>query len=167
MLHDLTTERLMLRPRRAEEAAVYRRLWGERDPRVPAHRRIDAAGRPTTAEIAARIRVEPEGLFAVERRDTGEVIGYCGLILPAAGSTEAPELAFELLRASHGRGYATEAAKAVLAWATEMGFRQLQASVWDWNVASRRVLEKLGFEEVGPRGSASEHGTSLLTVRRL
>ena len=167
MLDHLTTERLMLRARRAEEAAVYRRLWDERDPRVPAHRRIDAAGRPTTADIAARIRVEPEGLFAVERRDTGEVIGYCGLIFPPAGSTDAPELAFELLRASHGQGYATEAAQAVLAWAAEMGCRQLQASVWDWNVASTRVLAKLGFEEVGPRGPASEHGTSLLTVRSL
>jgi hypothetical protein len=42
----LETERLLLRPWRATEAVVQRRLWEERDPRAPAHRRIDAQGVP-------------------------------------------------------------------------------------------------------------------------
>ena len=37
--------------------------------------------------------------------------------------------------------------------------------VWDWNVASRGVLRKLGFHETGPAGPHSAHGYSLLTVR--
>jgi RimJ/RimL family protein N-acetyltransferase len=41
----------------------------------------------------------------------------------------------------------------------------LWAGVWDWNVASRRVLEKLGFREVGRVEPDSVHGHSLLTVR--
>ena len=36
-----------------------------------------------------------------------------------------------------------------LTWASEAGYRRLWAGVWDWNVASRRVLEKLGFREAG------------------
>ena len=39
------TARLLLCPWRADEAAVLRALWTERDPRVPPHRRIDADGR--------------------------------------------------------------------------------------------------------------------------
>jgi ribosomal-protein-alanine N-acetyltransferase len=167
VLDVLHTERLILRARRAEEAAVYRRLWAERDPRVPAHRRIDAEGRPTTEDIAARISVERTGLFAVERRDTGEVIGYCGLVFADDASRDDPELAFELLRASHGRGYATEAGHAVVAWAAGAGHRRLSAHVWDWNLPSRRVLEKLSFAEVGEVGPASAHGRNLRTVREL
>ncbi|WP_406634199.1 GNAT family N-acetyltransferase [Amycolatopsis sp. WGS_07] len=144
---SLETSRLVLRRRTASEAAVYRQLWTERDPRVPPHRRISPDGRPTVADLAARTPENP-GLLAVERKDTAEVIGYCGLIF--AG--DEPELAYELLRAAHGRGYATEAGQAVVAWAREAGYRRLRATVWDWNLASRRVLEKLGFRETGRTG---------------
>jgi RimJ/RimL family protein N-acetyltransferase len=167
----METDRLILRRREAGEAAVYRRLWTERDPRVPPHRRIDAEGRPSVEDIAAQIlaeRSEPEpGILAVERKDTADVIGYCGLITRGNGSPGEPELAFELLRATHGFGYATEAGRAVVTWAGEAGYRRLWAGVWDWNVASRRVLEKLGFREVGRVEPDSVHGHSLLTVREL
>jgi [ribosomal protein S5]-alanine N-acetyltransferase len=53
----------------------------------------------------------------------------------------------------------------VVTWATEAGYRRLWAGVWDWNVASRRVLEKLGFREAGRVQPVSVHGHSLLTVR--
>ena len=153
-----------------DEAAVYRQLWTERDPRVPPHRRINAEGRPTVEDIAAQIRAEREesgpGILAVERKGTADVIGYCGLTIHGNGSADdEPELAYELLRAAHGRGYATEAARAVVAWAGVAGYRRLWAEVWDWNVASRRVLEKLGFREAGRAGPGSAHGYSLLTVR--
>jgi RimJ/RimL family protein N-acetyltransferase len=45
------------------------------------------------------------------------------------------------------------------------GYRRLWAGVWDWNVASRQVLEKLGFREVGRVRPGSVYGHSLLTVR--
>jgi len=101
----------------------------------------------------------------VERKRTADVIGYCGLIIHGNGSPGEPELAYELLRAVHSRGYATEAGRAVVTWATEAGYRRLWAEVWDWNVASRRVLEKLGFREVGRVEPGSVYGHSLLTVR--
>ena len=165
----LETDRLLLRPRRVAEAALYRRLWVERDPRVPAHRRIDADGRPSVADLALQLRAEQEAsgprLLAVERKGTWDVIGYCGLVPGGHGSPEEPELAYELLRAVHGRGYATEAARAVVTWASEAGYRRLWAGVRDWNVASRRVLDKLGFHETGRVESDPVHGDSLLTVR--
>jgi RimJ/RimL family protein N-acetyltransferase len=153
------------------EAAIYRQLWTERDLRVPPHRRIDSEGRPTVEDIAAQVRAEREdsgpGILAVERKETADVIGYCGLISTGNGSPEEPELAYELLRAAHGCGFATEACQAVVAWASEAGYRRLWAGVWDWNVASRRVLQKLGFREVARVEPESVYGHSLLTVREL
>jgi [ribosomal protein S5]-alanine N-acetyltransferase len=169
VLDFLETDRLILRRGRVAEAALYRQLWTERDPRVPPHRRIDAAGRPAVADIAAQIRsswAEPgPGLLAVERKGTADVIGYCGLTIHGNGSLEEPELAYELMRAAHGCGYATEAGRAVVTWACEAGYPRLWAGVWDWNVASRRVLEKLGFRAAGLVEPRSEHGQNLLTVR--
>jgi RimJ/RimL family protein N-acetyltransferase len=168
-VETLETDRLLLRDRREDEAATYRRLWTERDPRVPPHRRIDPDGRPTVADLAAQIRAEHgahrPGLLAVERKDTGDVIGYCGLVWHGNGSPDEPELAFELLRAVHGHGYATEAGHAVVAWAADAGSPRLWATVRDWNVASQRVLEKLGFRQTGQVQPDPVHGDSLLMVR--
>jgi [ribosomal protein S5]-alanine N-acetyltransferase len=168
MLNTLETDRLTLRHQRVSDAAVIRQLWTERDVRVPPHRRIDLQGRPTEEDIATQIREERDGsgsgLLAVERKDSADVIGYCGLVFSGNGSKEEPELAFELLRAAHNHGYATEAGRAVITWAGEAGYRRLWAGVWDWNVASRRVLEKLGFRDTGQVTRETISGPSLLTV---
>ncbi len=169
VLNTLETDRLVLRDRRVDEAAIYRQLWTERDPRVPPPRRINLEGRPTVEDIAALIRAEREesgpGLLAVERKGTADVIGYCGLIFHGNGSPDEPDLAYELLRAAHGFGYAPEAGRAVVTWAREAGYRRLWAGVRDWNVASRRVLAKLGFRETGRVEPDAIYGDSLLTVR--
>ena len=52
----------------------------------------------------------------------------------------------------------------MVAWASEAGYPRLWASVRDWNTASRRVLEKLGFRETGRDEPDPVHGDSLLTV---
>lgn len=170
VLERLETDRLVLRRREVAEAAIYRQLWAERDPRVPARRRIDADGRPTVEDVAEQLRAERESsglvVLAVERKDAGDVIGYCGLFAVDERPDDEPELAYELLRPAQGSGYATEAAQAVVDWAGEAGYPRLWADVWDWNTASRRVLAKLGFRETG-QVSAGAHGESLQTVREL
>ncbi|MVA76741.1 GNAT family N-acetyltransferase [Auraticoccus sp. F435] len=164
----LETGRLVLRPWRVEEAVVQRQLWLERDPRVPPHRRVDAAGRPTVADLEEWIRTHPPGstgLLALERKADGEVVGYCGLV---EGTCEGePELAYELLRRFWGRGYATEAAEAVLEWARSSGYRRVWATVREWNTASRRVLAKLGFVETDRVQPDPLHGDTLVTTRTL
>lgn len=161
----LETERLLLRPRQVADAAVQRELWTERDPRVPQHRRIDADGRPTVADLEELIRAaRAPSLLTVERKANGDVVGYCGLVDSGRGVDRGPELAFELLRRVWGQGYATEASLAVLDWARSSGHVRLWATVWDWNTASRRVLAKLGFEETEQREVDEVHGITLLTV---
>lgn len=166
--HRLETARLVLEPSRAAHAAVYRRLWSERDPRVPAHRRIDARGHPTLDEVTSRME-DPAyaGLLSIRRQDEGDVIGYCGLVFHGSGSPDDPELAYELLGDAQGHGYATEAAAAVVEWAREAGHRRLWATVREWNEASLRVLEKLGFRDTGRTEADPVHGDSLLLVREL
>ncbi len=166
----LETERLLLRPWRVHEAAVLRRLWTERDPRVPPHRRIDADGRPTVADLEDWIRSHPPswtGLLAVERKAGGDVVGSCGLVDSGRGPAGEPELAFEMLRRARRQGCATEAASAVLDWARSSGFTRLWATVWEWNTASRRTLAGLGFTETGRTEVDPVHGTTLFTTRRL
>ncbi|MCX3058192.1 GNAT family N-acetyltransferase [Streptomyces beihaiensis] len=166
----LETRRLLLRPWRVAEAVVQRELWTERDPRVPPHRRIDAAGHPTVAELEESIRADKawsSGLPAVERKVSCDVIGYCGLVDNGRGPAGEPELAFELLRRSWRQGYATEASWAVLEWAGSAGYGRLWATVWDWNTASRRVLAKVGFTETDRKEVDAARGTTLFMTRRL
>jgi RimJ/RimL family protein N-acetyltransferase len=58
---------------------------------------------------------------------------------------EEPEIAYELLRRVHGHGYATEAARAVVATAAATGRTRLWSTTRPENKPSLRVLEKTGF----------------------
>ena len=106
-------------------------------------------------------------LLAIERTNIHDVIGYCGLVDSGRGAAEEPEIAFELLRRTWGRGYATEASAAVLDWARMAGHRRLWATVWDWNSASQRVLTKVGFTETDRREVDEIRATTLFFSRRL
>ena len=152
MASELLTDRLCLRQWRASDAEPHRQLWTERDHRSP--RQIDVDGRPTVEDLRERMAeqsVDAQSgltLYAVERRAEADFIGYCGLIVGQA-STEEPEIAYELARRIHGNGYATEAARIVVAEAAETGRSRLWATVWEWNTSSFRVLEKIGFRDSG------------------
>lgn len=173
MDHDdgFRTERLRLRPWRVDDAAFHRRLWQERDERVPAHRRITPDGHPTLAELEQRIRTDERmpapGLFVVELGATAEPVGYCGLVDNSVGVPQEPELAFEFLRVSWGQGFATEAARVIVDDAASHGHLYLAATVRAWNTASLHVLDKLGFVDTGEREPDPVHGDSLLLRRRL
>jgi RimJ/RimL family protein N-acetyltransferase len=98
----------------------------------------------------------------MRRRVEGDVVGYCGLLVGRTTLDE-PELAYELLRRFHGRGYATEAARAVLDAAFATGRRRLWATVRLWNAPSFRVLEKLGFRQ--DHSATDERGELVYLVR--
>lgn len=107
------------------------------------------------------------GLLAVERKGAGDVIGYCGLLDSGRVPTGEPELAYELLRRVWGQGYATEAGFAVMDWARSSRYPRLWATVREWNIASRRVLVKLGFTETEQKEDDPLHGTTLFMTKRL
>ncbi|MCB0406087.1 MAG: GNAT family N-acetyltransferase [Bdellovibrionales bacterium] len=88
------------------------------------------------------------GLFAVERKDKGEFIGFVGLqnVPFDAAFTPAVEIGWRIAFEQWNQGLATEAAKAVLTFAREkLGLREVVALTYRGNQRSRRVMEKLGM----------------------
>lgn len=98
------------------------------------------------------------GPWHVARRDTGEAVGLCGLL--QRPYLDMPDVGFAFLPAHEGRGYATEAAAATMAFArTTLGLTRFGAIVLPTNAASLRVLQKLGFTDAGritPPGTQEE-----------
>jgi RimJ/RimL family protein N-acetyltransferase len=85
------------------------------------------------------------GLLAVEWRETGELIGRVGPQYHGYWPDD-PEVGWALDPAWWGRGIATEAGAAAVAWASgELGFGRLASITTEANIASRSVMAKLGF----------------------
>ncbi|MEV6950562.1 GNAT family N-acetyltransferase [Streptomyces sp. NPDC051183] len=160
MSYHLETERLILRPWAESDAAEFCTLLSERGKGTPPVERI----RKAIAEMLAATEETGFALLPVQRRDEGDFIGYCGLIVGRA-SVEEPEIAYELFQHAHGRGYATEAAAAVLDAAIATGRKRLWSTVGTWNTPSLRVLEKLGFER--DHLSMEENGEVVWLTRTL
>lgn len=96
----------------------------------------------------------------VIERKTATAIGQMGF----KGSPDEEgrvEIGYNINASSEGRGYATEMAKALVAWAAEQAqVKQIAAECLETNVGSIRVLEKVGFECVGKR--SDEEGPLIL-----
>jgi RimJ/RimL family protein N-acetyltransferase len=83
------------------------------------------------------------------RLETGTFVGTCGLFRDTIDGTEVVALGYVLDERFWGRGYATEVARAALSVAfKEMHLSDVYAVIDPANGASRRVLEKTGFEYV-------------------
>jgi ribosomal-protein-alanine N-acetyltransferase len=82
--------------------------------------------------------------YAVRERSTGRLVGNCGIFLGRTGAVE-PEIGYEVRYDSRGRGYATEAATAVMAECARAGVGRVWATVRPANAASLRVLDRIGM----------------------
>ncbi len=90
------------------------------------------------------------GLFAVEEKATGRFVGEAGLgdFRRGLGAhyDGVPEAAWTIAGWAQGRGYATEAMAAALAWVEQrLGAERSVCLIHVDNAASRRVAEKLGY----------------------
>ncbi|MFE7581922.1 GNAT family N-acetyltransferase [Streptomyces gardneri] len=160
MAFHLETERLILRPWRESDAAEFTDLLSERD------KGTFTVERTRTGIVKLLAATEETGiaLLPIQRREEGDFIGYCGLIIGRATLDE-PEIAYELFKHAHGRGYATEAAAAVVEAAAATGRKRLWSTVGTWNTPSLRVLEKLDFER--DHLSMEENGEVVWLTRSL
>lgn len=98
--------------------------------------------------IIGHMRQHGFGLYAVEVKDTGEFIGFTGLNIPAFDAPFMPavEIGWRLAYAHWGKGYATEAAKAVRDYGfSTLGLKEIVSFTVPANVRSRRVMEKIGM----------------------
>lgn len=87
--------------------------------------------------------------FAIVHRETGAVVGTCGFKGPP-GADGVVEIAYGVEPACQGKGYATEAAEALVAYAFSSGrVRVVRAHTISQANASTRVLAKCGFRAAG------------------
>jgi RimJ/RimL family protein N-acetyltransferase len=141
----LETARLVLRaPRPADVKAIARlandRRVAENTARIPHPYGVDDAEQFITSVN----RRDGEATFAVVLK--GELIGMCS-VEPREGSAE---IGYWIAVPHWGHGYATEAVRALIDHAFgELGYDALQAGARVSNPASRRVLEKCGFQWTG------------------
>jgi ribosomal-protein-alanine N-acetyltransferase len=104
------------------------------------------------------LRIEKLSLAAVDR-SSGEIVGWWGLG-PLEFDESETEIYFVMSPEHWGRGLATESARALLEYALgELGLPRVVAVVDPENVASVRVVEKLGMHrERTVRGLSEAHG---------
>lgn len=148
---ELQTKRLTLRPLTPEDLGAAHRVFD--DPDVRRHLFDDESVAVETARSLLR-RSERDfaggsvGLFGIRLRGSRGMIGFCGFFV-VEGVGE-PELSYGLLPAAWGRGYATEAARAVARFGLETaGFGRVLVATDEANVASVRVIERLGAKRLG------------------
>ena len=95
--------------------------------------------------------------LAIERKEDGKVIGLVGLICQDHGQGE---MGWALGVEYRGQGYATEAARALMDYGfTSLGLHRIHADTNTDNLASRRIMERLGMRREGLlRGAVYEDG---------
>ena len=157
----LQTERLILRRLSTEDAPFVFELVNDPD----WLRFIGDRGVRTLDDAREYIRKGPldsyerlgYGLYAVEQKEGGSPIGICGLV--RRDFLDDVDIGFALLPAFRGKGYAREAARAVMSHARDLGLDRILAITSPDNDASGRLLEEIGlhFERmIQIPGDASE-----------
>src|SRR5919197_1739626 len=106
----------------------------------------------TLAAAARRSPLGEFGTYQVIRRADGHVIGDVGFMGPP-DATGAVSVGCAITEDARGQGYATEAMAALLAWAREQsGLTCVLADTTRSNLASQRLLERVGLHRVGEDG---------------
>jgi RimJ/RimL family protein N-acetyltransferase len=166
----LQTARLAFRAWAQSDLELALGLWG--DPRVT--RYFDAREKFSAQEVQDRLAREISGqindgvqYWPIFLRSSHEHVGCCGL-RPYQPADKIYEIGFHIRARHWGNGYATEAARGVMAYAfRELGIHGLFAGHNPENSASRYLLQKLGFrythdEYYAPTGL--QHPSYILTA---
>ncbi|HSL29035.1 MAG TPA: GNAT family N-acetyltransferase [Anaerolineales bacterium] len=144
----LETERLILRPMQASDFDALHLIFA--DAKVMAAFDHDPFTHEQMERWLQRNLDHQEqfgyGLFSVLHKDTGELIGDCGLEQMEVDEMQIAELGYDFRSDVWNRGYATEAAAAVRDYAFDvLHLPQLISLIRAGNLASRRVAEKIGM----------------------
>ncbi len=166
----LATERLRLRGHGAGDFAPSAAMWA--DPLVTRH--ISGRGFSEEEVWSRLLRYVGHwallgfGYWVVEERGTGRFVGEVGFadyrrqLVPALDG--APEIGWVLAPDAQGRGYATEAVRAAVAWGdTHFGATRTACIIHPDNAASVRVAVKCGYRA---NGTAAYKGEPVLLFVR-
>jgi RimJ/RimL family protein N-acetyltransferase len=166
----LSTVRLILRPHRPEDFEAAVAIWT--DPDVTRF----IGGRPSTREevwgrllrYAGHWAWLGFGMWAVEERSTGAMIGDVGFLRArrdmSPSHDDIPEIGWSLRSSAHGHGYATEAVRGALHWAdAHFGRARTWCIINEDNAASLRVAAKTGYVETA---RTTYHGAPTIVLMR-
>lgn len=151
----LTTDRLVLRPWRVEDAEAALAVYGDRE----IARWLSPALDPVTDPDAMRLVLEqwitegvrmlpPRGRWAIERREDQGLVGGA-ILLPLPPRGEDLELGWQLHRDAWGNGYAAEAGRALAQWAFSNGVDEIFSVVRPANARAAATARRIGMEWVG------------------
>ncbi len=167
---EIDTDRLSLRGHCIEDLADSVALWGD-----PVVTRFIGGKRMSEEEVWTRLlryighwTALGYGYWVIRERVTGRFIGEAGFadykreISPSLAGR--PEAGWVLTPSTHGRGFATEAVRAIVAWG-ERHFRGAQTVciINPDNLASIRVAEKVGYVE---EARTTYHGAAVIIFAR-
>ena len=151
---ELRAERVLLRGWRESDLALFADL--NADPRVMEH--FPALLTRSQSDAFVRDRIMSQfakrgfGLWAVEVPGIASFIGFVGLLVPTFETHFTPcvEIGWRLAHSHWGRGYATEAARAAIAFGfTEAGLDEIVSFTTPANRRSIAVMERLGMSYEG------------------
>jgi RimJ/RimL family protein N-acetyltransferase len=165
----VTTERVVLRAHRREDFDAVLAMWS--DPLVVPY--IGQGVAMTENQVWEKIlrmrgmwAVLGFGFWAIEEKATGRLIGEIGFLdrRRAQPNLKDPECGWALASEAHGKGFASEALKAVLAWGdANLGPRTICTIVTE-NAPSIRLAEKFGYKRFGEEAS---NGRPVLVFERV
>jgi ribosomal-protein-alanine N-acetyltransferase len=148
----LETPRLVLRALSLADAPQVQQLAGVREVAdttlsIP-HPYEDGLAEAWIGSLADLYARREQVVFAITARPAGEVIGAIGLVLRLVH--DRAELGYWIGKPFWGRGYATEAAAAVVRYGFDvLNLNRIHACHFARNPASGRVLEKIGMRREG------------------
>lgn len=149
---EITTERLLLRGWRDSDKPPYASLNADPDVMRYFPATLTAEQSDQMADrIVAAWEANEFGLWAVERLDTREFVGFVGLAAPSwqAEFTPCVEVGWRLAKAHWGQGFAPEAARAALAFGfdkVDLPNDEIVSFTTKQNTKSQRVMQKIGLQ---------------------
>ncbi len=151
----LLTGRLILRPMEESDLDAYVELLGTPELRSALHLTGATSRRQAwlgMAQWRGQWELRGSGQFAVEERATGQFVGRAGLHRPEQDDWPGLEVGWALHPHRWGRGYATEAGAASLAYAFDvMGATEAFSVILPENLRSQAVARRLGLVLVEER----------------
>lgn len=169
----ITTDRLLLRPFEEGDLDILHRLYGDAevmrytpfDTDSPAQSAAhlsrvleDWRKRPLLSREYAVVLKEDTVREGGDASGTETKIGRCHILLDTAEEGGRAMIGWLLVQEAWGKGYATEIAKALLAYAFDvLGVREIYGLCHPDNAASRRVMEKCGMHLAAHRRAYVEY----------
>jgi RimJ/RimL family protein N-acetyltransferase len=141
------TERLRLRPWAEADAPAFHRIWGDPDVIFWGPAKDLEESRAILVKVAARCAglPPPVGWHAILEAEGGDIVGNA-VLQPATYAPGDLEVGWHLRRDRWGRGYATEACRALVAEAfARLDVPRLTCVILPSNLRSQAVARRLGF----------------------